>query len=162
MGFEISNNVIGLIYVVSFIFLWIGFLNLLAKITGWSRLYIELGSHDNPQIIGGQNRTYRFVSGYINRSQYKNFLKVITTPYSLTVKAFFPFSFSHKPLIIPWEKINSIREEKTIFYNTACVKLTAPLNDELKLPKKIFLNNPHLPERLSITPIIDQHENPYK
>ncbi|NCP66748.1 hypothetical protein GW756_00380 [bacterium] len=162
MSFEINDNLLALIYLVGFGILWVGFMTLLAKVTGWSRLYAQLGSHASPQIIGGKQKTYRFVSGYINKTQYKNFLKVITTPYCLSVKAFFPFNIGHKPLVIPWDKISSIREDRTIFYNSAIVKLISPLNDELKLPKKIFLNNEHLPERLSISPTINLHENPYQ
>jgi hypothetical protein len=148
MDFEINKNLMAVIIFGGFALLWIGFLTLLGKATGWAQLYTQLGSHDSPQIIGGQKKVYRFVSGYVNKSHYKNFLKVITTPYSLSIIAYFPYSFGHKTLIIPWEKINFIKEEKTIFYNTAILKLKAPINTELKLPKGIFVHNEHVPARL--------------
>ena len=162
MSYEILDILIVLAPFLFFILIWIGSLQLVSFISGWKRLYSQLGSHATPQVIGESSQTFRFQSGKFNKANYKNCLSVNTTRYALILKLFYPFSFGHKPLVIPWAKVQSITAEKLFFYRFVRLKLIAPFNAEIILPEKIFLNNSHLPGNLSLTSSSKTHENPYQ
>lgn len=149
MNFEINQQIFSLIIFGGFILLWISFLTLLSKVTGWSSLAEQLPWHNNTsQMQGGSNTKFKFLYGTFNKTQYKNCLTVVTNQYCLTLKVGFPFSFGHKPLVIPWEKIKSLKSDKSMFRHWMNLSLVSPLKADIALPEKIFLNNPHVPERL--------------
>lgn len=155
----------GFPFILPFILLlliWPSILILIAKFSGWQELYRALGSHASPQVIGSTSKNFRFVTGALNKTRYKNCLTVKTSRYALMLRVFPLLGIGHKPLVIPWEKIASITPQKRFLLRTVQIKLKTPLKASIELPESLFVNNSHLPNHLALHNSDQRHENPYQ
>ena len=149
--------------------IWIAVVSLVATASGWRKLYQDLGAHSDPQVIGESSKVFRFPTIRFNRTNYKNSITINTTRYALIMKVFFPFRLGHKPLVIPWDRVESLTPEQFFFVRYVKIKLTPPLKAEILVPEAVFINNSHVPSRLSFTQAHEpaasssqNYKNPYQ
>ena len=97
-------------FLVVFIAMWFFVVIHLAKKSGWKGL-AELYSGDYVSPIMSN---FSRGSGYIGKISYNGILKVCADSVGLYIKVIFPFSFGHKPLLIPWRDIKNVVDEKAL------------------------------------------------
>jgi hypothetical protein len=86
---------------VLFALIWVGVVNLLAWIGGWSRLAQDYRSYDD---FGGA--LWRFQYGWFGGVRYKGVLTFGTDAKGLYLSVLVLFRPGHPPLLVPWRDLS--------------------------------------------------------
>ncbi len=93
--------------------MWIFVLFKLGKDSGWKDLAKYFANNyakpNNSRFVSG--------SGYIGKVSHNGMLKVCADEVGFYIKAMFPFSFGHNPLLIPWSEISLLKKESALVSN---------------------------------------------
>lgn len=149
----------GIAFIAFFVAVWVGVMTLAGRHSHWYRLSKELRRESGMSPLGGDKTTFRFLSGRLGWSRFKNCVTVQTSRQGLSLKLIKIFSFGHPPIFIPWQSILSITQEGLFFIPHARVALNDSKYTVLELPSKVFEDNPHVPAQLQGA--VKETENPY-
>lgn len=97
-------------FIVVFIAMWFFVAIQLAKKSGWKNLAEQYSRH----YVAPVTTSFSRGSGYIGKTSYNGVLRVCADSLGLYLKIMFPFSFGHKPLLIPWSDIKNVTDEKAL------------------------------------------------
>lgn len=93
-------------FIIWFIILWTLIVSMLSMISGWKKLS-SLYPADS-SVCNGYCTTFRFSSIRLGLISYNNIAAVILTETGIILRMIKIFSFMHRPIFIPYEKITDI------------------------------------------------------
>jgi hypothetical protein len=100
-----------------FVFLWTLVMTLLSLISGWRRFSLLYPA----PVTAGDNTSLKFsmCSIRVGLISYNNIADVIFSHSGIVLKVMKIFSFMHKPIFIPYEKITDVMQGRKFFIYTS-------------------------------------------
>jgi hypothetical protein len=97
-----------------FVAMWLVITGVLAHLSGWASLAALFRAESRVEGV-----RFWFVSGSLGRRflpvSYGNCLFVTVSPKGLYLSIFFPFRFLSPPLFVPWSRVESAVERRSLF-----------------------------------------------
>lgn len=115
-----------------FIGMWV-FITFLISKGGWSKLAGKF-QIEKPPIA----KSLGLISGYINKTRYKNALILKYNDEGIFLSVLFLFRLFHPPLFIPWEEIKGTEESKVLLFKFRTLKIGDPVIARIKLNENTF------------------------
>ena len=114
--------------------------------TTWKAIEKQISNDKNiTQVKGNPINIYKAIIGGLS---YNNTLRCKVTKAGLYINLVWPFSLSHRPVIIPWDAFRSVEDHKAVLGSYKRIKVGQPEITTIDLDEKRFnLLKKHLRER---------------
>lgn len=100
---------------------------------GWRRLAARYRTAEPP----GPGASFRYVSGWVGSSRYRNGLMLHVQPDGLRLSVLATFRPGHPPLLIPWGEISGVRRLDLLGWASVDLTVGAPTIATLQLPERV-------------------------
>ncbi len=124
--------VIGLFFTI-FPAFWCLIVLLLSWVGGWRRLAEKYATDKEPS-----GTAFRGITGAVGTVSYKHCLIAHVAPQGLFLSVPFFFRIGHKPLLIPWSAIHSLKPFTFLFHHSMRFEVGTPTIATLRLPPKVL------------------------
>lgn len=120
------------IFPFAFIGLWILVTFIFSKL-GWAAL---AANYQFDGVFTGQR--IGIISGSINGINYKNSLILMYNDEGLYLKTIFLFRLFHKPVLVPWKEIKTVRDKSMLLFSVKELMVGDPHVARISIPEGVF------------------------